>query len=140
MHDWTRRMVGIIGVRLLASVGLLTSVGLLASVGCAPAGPTKYPISGTVTYKGQPVPAGNLHFDPDPRTNPKGVPVTLSITNGVYASAPGQGLLPGDYLVRVQAFDGKAANEAPLGEALCPEQTRPHTQPAGSTTLEITLP
>jgi hypothetical protein len=134
MRDLTRLMIGVCGM------GLLAGVSLLVGVGCGPAGPTTYPISGTVKYKGQPVPAGNLHFDPDPRTNAKGVPLTLSITNGAYASAPGQGLLPGDYLVRVQAFDGKTANEAPLGEALCPEQTRPHTQPAGSTTLEIDLP
>lgn len=118
----------------------VVGIGLVALAGCTPAGPPTYPISGTVLFEDQPVPVGNLHFDPDPRTNPNGVPLTVSIKDGSYASQPGQGLLPGDYIVRVQVFDGKTADEAPFGQALCPEQTRPHTQPSTSATLNVSLP
>lgn len=124
--------------------GLILFLGsalLIVLGGCGSAAADKtYPVSGTVTYKGKSVPRGTIHFDPNPQTNPKGKSTSLSIDNGQFASDEKSGISQGDYIVRLQCFDGKAANEAPFGQALCEEQTDKHTQPAGPATLKFELP
>lgn len=47
---------------------------------------TTYPISGTVMYKNQPVPAGSITLIPDAREGNTGVAVSLEIVDGKFDS------------------------------------------------------
>ncbi|RUL83321.1 hypothetical protein [Tautonia sociabilis] len=78
---------------------------LLVLAGCADDGIGKrYPVSGTITYNGEPVPHGNIFFVPDdPNT---GRAATGTIENGRYrlsTAGKNDGALPGSYKIRIVA-------------------------------------
>jgi hypothetical protein len=66
-------------------------------------------ISGTVTFKGDPVPAGFLQLTPDVARDTRGEVRVLQIKDGVYDSSKEEppGLPPGHYFLRIDGFDGK---------------------------------
>jgi hypothetical protein len=74
----------------------------------------RYPLSGKVTYKGQPVAKGRITFTP---TDAHGHGATGEIENGSFSSVttlnPGDGALPGDYKVSI---DTREVDEAVLKE------------------------
>ncbi len=99
------------------AVGVL-AFALPALTGCS-GGLDLYPVSGTVTYKGKPVPAGVVWFDPDVTTGSAAPQGFAYIKDGAFDSAAnGRGVAGGTYLVRVEGFDGKPGNELPLGKPL----------------------
>jgi hypothetical protein len=78
-------------------------------IGCS-SKPKAAQLSGTVTFKGQPVPAGYIAFTPDVGNGGRGSIKVLQIKDGVYDSSkepPDQALTPGPYLLRIAGFDGK---------------------------------
>src|SRR5262249_53019611 len=84
-------------------------VGCLAAAlpGCADDGLGKrYPVSGKVTYKGQPVKKGVINFTPDGRG---GKGATGEIVDGAHPGVtplpPNDGILPGGYKVPVSALE-----------------------------------
>lgn len=91
--------------RLFLLSGLMLTA--VFTVGCNPA-PKVAQISGTVTFKGQPVPAGYVTFTPDVATGTLGQVVGFQIKDGKYdskANVP-PGLPPGSYKIRIGGFDG----------------------------------
>src|SRR5947199_10403794 len=66
-------------------------------------------LSGKVTFKGQPVPAGYIQFTPDVSSGNLGQNKVLQIKDGVYDTAKETepGIKPGQYLVKIAGFDGK---------------------------------
>lgn len=84
------------------SSGLFT-VALLVVVGCGSDDTglsRRYSVSGTVKYKGEPVPKGSITFEP---TSESGRHATGTIENGAYSlstsGSSGDGALPGNYKV-----------------------------------------
>ena len=99
-----------------------------------------YDVSGTVTFGGKPVPKGAIHFDPDASKGGTGQAGFANILDGKYDTADmGKGVRGGAYIVRINAFDGKEAGEAPWGQALFPEHTEPHELQAAKQTLDISV-
>jgi hypothetical protein len=105
MFDFTTRSLRrfIRGALFLGS-----ACGLLAVFGCGDDGlGRRYRVSGTVTYKGQPVPKGSISFYPSGGgTETRGAAGV--ITDGKYTmSTQGEndGVFPGDYLVAITARD-----------------------------------
>jgi hypothetical protein len=88
-------------------IRLLLGLTLLGICGCSSKVPTGQ-ISGSVTFKGSPVPAGEVTFTPDV-TNANGQVRQYVIKEGKYDSSanPDDGLLPGRYRVRIAGYDGK---------------------------------
>jgi hypothetical protein len=80
---------------------------LLVMVGCD-SKPKLTEISGTVTFKGQPIPAGDVSFTPEVSVTGGQLQMYM-VKDGKYDSAqtPGTGLLPGKYKVRINGYDGK---------------------------------
>lgn len=80
---------------------------LLVIVGCD-SKPKLTEISGTVTFKGQPIPAGDVSFTPEVSVSGGQLQMYM-VKDGKYDSAqtPGSGLLPGKYKVRINGYDGK---------------------------------
>jgi len=98
---------------------LLTSAFLF---GCG-SGPRLYHVKGTITYKGAPVPAGVIYFDPDIANNNDGPQGFAYIKDGAFDTAAknSQGIIGKSYLVRIRGFDGKPASELPMGQPLFQE-------------------
>lgn len=87
--------------------GLTLAVLGLAVAGCS-SKPALTEISGTVTFKGQPIPAGDVTFTPDVSI-PSGELRMYMVKDGKFDSKekPGTGLRPGKYSVRINGYDGK---------------------------------
>ena len=113
---------------------------LILAAGCS-SEDTLYDVSGTVTFAGKPVPKGLIFFDPDASKGGTGGQGFANILDGKYTTAgKGKGVRGGAYIVRINAFDGREAPEAPFGAGLCPEHTEPKELPAGPSTCDIALP
>jgi hypothetical protein len=92
---------------LKCSVALLVGPALLCVLGCGADDGlgTRYSVSGTVTYKGQPVPKARISFIPNGKDSAK-QGASGEIDNGSFSLStlsPGDGALPGDYRVTVSA-------------------------------------
>lgn len=61
-------------------------------------GPTRFPLSGKVTFDGQPIDGGSIAFLPQGGT---GRPAGGLITNGAYSIPEGQGVPEGAYRVEI---------------------------------------
>src|SRR4051812_48645787 len=92
---------------LSAMISGLSTLALLVVVGCSSDDTglgRRYAVSGTVKYKGEPVPKGSITFEP---ASKDGRFATGTIENGSYtlstSGAEGEGALPGDYKVIVIA-------------------------------------
>ena len=97
--------------------------GLLWMAGCNESGPKLYHLRGRVTLAGQPVPAGQIFFDPDLAKGNDGPAGYAFIKDGDYDTRlDGRAHVGGAHQVRIQAFDGKPGAELPLGKLLVPEQ------------------
>lgn len=76
------------------------------TVGCGDAGPTTYEVSGSVTYKGKPVPKGSITLTPDSSEGNKGPGTVAAIEDGKFSTPPGKGVVGGPYVLRIQGYDG----------------------------------
>lgn len=98
-------------------------------------------VSGEANYDGRPIPAGIIFFDPDPLKGGSGTQGFANITNGRYTTASaGQGVRGGAYVIRVTGYDGKVANEAPLGQPLFDEYEFKKELPAADSELKLDIP
>jgi len=90
---------------LSAMISGLNTLALLVVVGCSSDDTglgRRYPVSGTIKYKGEPVSKGSITFEP---ASKDGRFATGTIENGSYtlstSGTEGEGALPGDYKVIV---------------------------------------
>jgi hypothetical protein len=84
-----------------SSIAAISSAAVLIVVGCGDNTglPARYPVSGTVTYKGAPVEKGSITFEP---TSADARHASGAITDGSYTLttlAENDGAMPGDYKV-----------------------------------------
>lgn len=103
---------------------LLLGAGLvLLAAGCA-RGPKRHHVSGQVLYDNQPVPAGEIYFDPDVAKGHDGPQGFARIKDGRYDTREsGKALAAGPHVVRILGFDGKTppGQDLPLGRPLFAE-------------------
>ncbi len=85
---------------------LLLALGSCLIGGCGPRGPVTFPLTGTVTWNGKPVPAGLLRLVPDAEAGNTGPATVAEITQGRYATPKGKGILGGKYQVFISGNDG----------------------------------
>jgi len=80
-------------------------------VGCG--GERTYNVSGAVTFKGKPVPAGHIVFEPDASAGNSGPPAFATIKDGHYDTRilDGHGAVGGPHLVRIHGRDGISRGE-----------------------------
>jgi len=107
---------------LSAIISGLCTMALLVVAGCSSDDTglgRRYAVSGTVKYKGEPVPKGSITFEP---ASKDGRFATGTIENGSYklstSGAEGEGALPGDYKVIVIATTmdtTELAKQSPTG-------------------------
>ena len=98
--------VGVRGSSGLAAAVLLISLALAGCAGKEPT-PETLPVTGTVTYKGKPLPAGSITFYPEsgmPGSGPLNDKGEFTLTT----FAPGDGAVRGQHKVVVKAFNSSA--------------------------------
>jgi hypothetical protein len=111
---------------------------LAAAVGCS-SQPELAQLSGKVTFKGQPVPAGWISFTPEPG---KGSVKVCQIKDGVYdSSKEGEpGIHPGKNLVKIAGFDGKKIPFWGQGKQIFNPIDLEFDVPGGTSTKDFEVP
>jgi hypothetical protein len=92
-------------VARFVGIGLLAVVAMVAGCG-RPSGPSRYDVSGTVTFRGQPVPSGSIAFEPDASRGNSGPVSVMSIIDGRFDSRATHrpGPLSGPLVVRITGY------------------------------------
>jgi len=120
------------------------SLVVLLLAGCGSNGPTRYNLSGRVTYGGQPIPAGRMVFEPDEATGNYGPVGTALIHNGHYQTKPGEGPVGGTHMVVIHGYDGiphpVEPDETPFGMALFEPYRQSIDLPKESATRNFDVP
>ena len=114
---------------------------LLFVVGCGQQrGPTRYELSGSVTYRGQPVPAGWIFFDPDSSRQNSGPGSAAKIKDGRYETPSGKGTVGGPHVATINGRDGTPNAEIPGGLPLFPPYSMKIDLPKESSTYDFNGP
>ena len=124
---------------IIGSIVLLSSAMMLT--GCGGGGPPMSQVSGTVTFKGKPIPAGNVMFTPDVSVAGGQVRMFM-VTEGAYDSSkdPSPGLKPGDYEVTVMGYDGKRIPNYFQGKQIFNSVKEQMTVPQGASKKDFEVP
>jgi hypothetical protein len=125
-------------LRALCIFGIVS----FASLGCARK-PKPVQLSGKVTFKGQPVPAGYITFMPDVGNGNRGSTKLLKIKDGVYDSSqdpPDQALTPGAYHLRIAGFDGQVQPRFNQGKQIFNPVQETFVVPDKVSTKDFTIP
>jgi hypothetical protein len=112
---------------------------LIVAIGCT-SKPKMAQLSGKVTFKGQPVPAGYISCTPDIG---HGEIRLLQIKDGVYDSAQQQppGIPSGHYMLRINGFDGVKVPSFFQGKQIFNEWIDiDFTIPEGTSTKDFEVP
>lgn len=119
----------------------LTLLLLALAVGCQKQdGPPRYDISGSVTFRGAPVPSGSVVFTPDSKKGNSGPQGTAKIIDGHYdTSRNGRGTVGGPHQVHVIATEAMSAEDAELQGPLA-EHTFDLDLPQDETTQDLEIP
>ncbi|MCA9205406.1 MAG: hypothetical protein KDA59_20280 [Planctomycetales bacterium] len=130
-------------LRASSSGALFVAVVLM--IGCGgDSGPTRYEVSGTVTYQGQPVPKGFVTFSPDTSQGNSGPGGGAEIVDGHYETAAGKGVIGGPHQVRIVGYDGipisMEGEELTDGQPLFTPYITTIDFPAEDSTQDFTIP
>lgn len=100
----------------------LPVLGCFLTLGC---GDGTYRVSGKVTFKGEPVPAGKIYFIPDGSKGNSGATGYADIKDGQYdtSSGNGRGCIGGPVIIAVEGIDPNAPPEKKKGEEASAEAT-----------------
>lgn len=116
----------------------------LCMVGCGGGGAsdvTRYQVSGTATFKGQPIPSGMVYFEPDSVEGNKGPPGFAPIKDGQFdTSRGGKGTVGGAHVIRVEGYDGATTADQPYGKPIFGVHSFPENLPKEAKTLNIEVP
>jgi len=120
---------------------LAVALPILVS-GCASkdAGPTRYDLSGKVTFNGAPVPAGEITLSPDSSKGNSGPGGIVMIENGEYKTPRGAGIVGGPYVVHILGFDGVPNKESEEGMPIFPPYETTVDFPREPTTHDFEIP
>lgn len=99
-------------------------------------------LSGTVTFKGKPVPAGYISFMPDATGGNLGPVKVAQIHDGVYNTAleTNPGISPGAMVIRIAGFDGKKQKGFSQGKQIFNPYELRATVTSGTSTMDFTIP
>ena len=122
------------------AAGRVVVLAVLCAAGCAKGGGglKLAQLSGQVTFKGQPVPAGYISFQSD-----AGGPVKVAqIKDGHYDTAQERdpGVVPGSVKIRIAGYDGKKVPYYPQGKQIFNPFELRETITEGATTKDFDVP
>jgi hypothetical protein len=82
------------------------ALGTLLITGCGQKGLRRYEVSGTVKFRGQPVAAGYVSFEPNSAKGNRGPASGVTIQDGHYRLDANKGIVGGQYKVSIDGKDG----------------------------------
>jgi hypothetical protein len=138
-----RKAVSLVPNWLQFSVVVFALGSLLAGMsGCGSDGPPRYHLSGSVTYGGQPIPAGSVTLIPDSAQGNSGPAVSVPIENGKFDTrSSGTGHVGGPHIAKITALDGKGGDEFfPQGQPMFPDYEMPVDLPEQDGTQDLEVP
>ena len=99
-------------------------------------------LSGTVMFKGKPVPAGYISFMPDATGGNLGPVKVVQIKDGAYNTAleKSAGIMPGATVIRIAGFDGKKQKGFSQGKQIFNPYEMRATLAKGTSTMDFTVP
>jgi hypothetical protein len=118
-------------------------LGHFSSIAGCTRAPKPVQLSGKVTFKGQPVPAGYITFMPDVGNGNRGTTKLIKIKDGIYDSSqapPDQALTPGAYQLRIAGFDGQALPKFNQGKQIFNPVEETFVVPDSVSTKDFTIP
>jgi hypothetical protein len=126
--------------------GPLAALLCAAALGCG--GGNSHRVSGKVTFKGQPIPAGMIYFMPDESKGNTGPTGYADIKDGEYDTSAegGQGIVGGPVIIAIEGIDPAAKPDKadPSGEvtakALFPRYETTADLPRSDSTKDIDVP
>ena len=120
----------------------LAIVGLAILSGCG-SEDARFTVSGTVTYRGKPVPMGEVQFMPDSTQGNRGPAVMATIEDGKYETPDGKGVVGGPYVLLITGYAKAVPSNDPTASAYGPELFRQTRQdfdfPREDCTHDITV-
>jgi hypothetical protein len=95
-------------------------LSIVTIAGCGNDGPERFQLAGRVTFRGQPVPAGTIIFEPDISKGNDGPQGVATITDGSFDTAlGGRGTIGGPHHITILGCDGVNVTEtSPQGKPL----------------------
>lgn len=132
-------------IRKYLSRSIVSSLVLLCVAGCGKDDSGRMPLSGTVTFRGQPVPAGVVSFTPDARRGNRGAQGMARIVDGKFSTQDqGKGGVAGPQIVEIRGFGhgpttGDVLPGTP-GERLFPPYTTEVDVSADGATFDFEVP
>jgi hypothetical protein len=92
---------------------VLLACFLFITTGCGRGDVDRFDVSGRVTLDSQPVPFGQIIFDPDTAAGNSGPQGFAEIRNGTYNTRSGRSTVGGPHIVRIMGFgsDPKTGDE-----------------------------
>ena len=110
-------------------------------VSCGDTGPPRFELSGTITYKGKPVPAGYIRYEPLDTVVNKSTVGNADIKDGKYSTLRDQGSTGGRHRVFVYGFNGiPEPGSGPAGAAIFNSYAVEAELPLETSTLDIEVP
>jgi hypothetical protein len=130
--------------RVRGCLCLAALIAMCAGCGGSTDGPKRYPVSGTVTFNGQPVPKGFITLEPDSDKGNSGPGGGGEIVGGKYDTKTERGIVGGAYKVRITGTDGKpvtvSGEELPEGQPLFAPYETTVDFPADATVRDFEIP
>ncbi|UUO09183.1 hypothetical protein M4951_12900 [Blastopirellula sp. J2-11] len=123
----------------------VTAVLLFFMAGCSASVDGRYAVNGHVSYKGKPVPSGEVSFEPDTAKGEHGQASLGRITNGKYEIPAEYGVRPAAYIARVTGYTSLSQDETaePTGgpvRELFPVYITETVFPEKNSTFDIAVP
>jgi hypothetical protein len=114
---------------------------LLSLMACSGKSPTRVDVWGTVTFGGQPVPAGLVAINPDLSKGNDGPQGVAEIRNGHFDTRRlAKGAPSGAVILMIDGFDGASQPESPNGKPLFLGYKVSMDMPAAPTEKNIVVP
>lgn len=105
-------------------------------------GPPRFHIAGNINYDGQPIPFGEIVFEPDGEAENKGPSTRLQVVNGAYSSKSknARGTIGGAMVVRITGTDGEESGTQKYGAPLFKEHVEKVELPKEDSTYDFDVP
>jgi hypothetical protein len=112
------------GSKAKFAVAIILPAAVLAISGCGGDKLGRHAVSGTITFKGKPVPKGFVRLIPDSSKGTRGPGGGGPIKNGKFHAPANKGVVAGAYLIEIDGLDGvptqEGGEELADGKALFP--------------------
>lgn len=128
-------------VRRMRVASAVACAVLVAAVGCGrTTGPRRYPITGAVTYAGEPLAAGKISFEPDTDRGNKGPGGYGDIVAGRYRTYRTMGAVGGPHRVVIEGYSGTGPEQWRKRAPLFPAYVTTVDLPVDGAVVDFAVP